>query len=479
MVRKLSLQTSLMGSFGFMGAIVLIVGLVGWSGVSRLSQHLNILMDNSLPSIDGLWKVSEGQTQIKASQEALLNAQFSQKEKQAELQHIKETWQRIKEGFSEYEATPTVEGEGDAYEQFLKSWDQWTQDHEEFLRLYQTAQVDGLSPQEVSDLNKFLAEQEFTSFYAAKKDFLNVLKIDQGLAEKTRKASAQDVSTTSFLTILGMTLGPIGAIVFGIAITKSLTSKINSTVNTIVSSSTEIAATVEQQERTAQEQATAVNQTTTTMDELGASSRQSTDQAEASALGAQQVLALVDGHSQNGHSQNSNLREQMGEISDQILRLSEQVNQIGMVSTLVGDLANQTNMLALNAAVEAVRAGEHGKGFGVVAGEIRKLADQSKKSAERINTLVIDIQNATNSTVMATDEGTKAVSKIVDAVNTIAMNSQQISLTAKQQAIAIQQVVSAMNAINQGATQTAAGIKQTKVGTHKLNEAATQLKAIV
>jgi hypothetical protein len=103
------------------------------------------------------------------------------------------------------------------------------------------------------------------------------------------------------------------------------------------------------------------------------------------------------------------LREKVDAIADQILRLSEQTNQIGGISGLVSDLANQTNMLALNAAVEAVLAGEHGKGLAVVSGEIRKLADQSRKSAEKINALVADIQTAINSTVMVTDEGTKTV----------------------------------------------------------------------
>ncbi|MEH1825245.1 MAG: methyl-accepting chemotaxis protein [Nostoc sp.] len=109
------------------------------------------------------------------------------------------------------------------------------------------------------------------------------------------------------------------------------------------------------------------------MDELAASSRQSAEQAEASAAGARQVLLLVDGRNQDGQFSQSSLREKVGDIATQILHLSEQTNQIGMISTLVSDLASQTNMLALNAAVEAVRAGEHGKGFAVVAAEIRKL----------------------------------------------------------------------------------------------------------
>ncbi|HEY9694053.1 MAG TPA: methyl-accepting chemotaxis protein [Oculatellaceae cyanobacterium] len=215
------------------------------------------------------------------------------------------------------------------------------------------------------------------------------------------------------------------------------------------------------------QQASSVNQTTSTMDELNASSQASASQAEAAAAGTREVLSLVDGNQQTDNSQvyqESSLREKVGQIGEEIKHLSEQTQQIGMISTLVSELANQTNMLALNAAVEAVRAGEHGKGFGVVASEIRKLADQSKKSAERINALVQDIQRATNSTVKVTEEGRNIVESVVAAVNNIATNSQQISLNAKQQAIAIQQVVAGMNDLNQGARKIANDMRT--FGTH-------------
>lgn len=283
--------------------------------------------------------------------------------------------------------------------------------------------------------------------------------------------------------ILALLIGSVAlitlSVLIALLISSGMAKTINQSVNAIVSSSTEIAATVEQHERTAVEQSASVNQTTTTMDELGASSRQSAEQAESAANGARQVLMMIDGTAQGDRGNGASLREKVSQIAEQILRLSEQTSQIGAISNLVSDLANQTNMLALNAAVEAVRAGEHGKGFSVVAAEIRKLAEQSRKSAERINALVSDVQSATNSTVMVTDEGTKTVEGIVQAINTITLNSQQISLTAKQQAIAIQQVVDAMNTINLGASQTASGISQTKIGTQKLNEAALSLKAIV
>ncbi len=301
------------------------------------------------------------------------------------------------------------------------------------------------------------------------------------LIKETEQAKSA-MNTLLLALVIGSILLICLSLSIALLISSSITRTITQAVNEIGTSSTEIAVTVEQQERTTTQQAAAVNQTTTTMDELSASSRQSAEQAENAANGAKQVLTLVDGHTvQAGYmgTNGSSLREKVGQITEQILHLSEQTGQIGIISTLVSDLANQTNMLALNAAVEAVRAGEHGKGFGVVAAEIRKLADQSKKSAERINALVVDIKNATNSTVMVTDEGSKTVETIVTAVNDIALTSQQISLTAKQQAIAIQQVGDAMNALNQSAVQTASGITQTKVGTQKLNEAALNLKAIV
>lgn len=310
-----------------------------------------------------------------------------------------------------------------------------------------------------------------------------------------------------------------------VIIANRTTKSINSIVNSITTSTSEIAATIEQQERVATQQAASVNQTTATMTELGSSSRVSAEQAESSAKNARQVLALAESSAAGSRQVldlaergtqtvertlvgMSTLKEKVGLIGQQTSQLTEQTNQIGSIINIVSDLASQTNLLALNAAIEAVRAGEHGRGFGVVATEIRKLADQCKQSAQKINALILGIKSAIDSTVIATDEGRKtaeesiklsqdtataftevthAINEIVlskqqnslTAINDIVVGSQQISLNAKQQAIAIEQVADAMSTINQGASQTASGITQTKVGIQKLNEVAQDLKAIV
>ena len=315
------------------------------------------------------------------------------------------------------------------------------------------------------------------------------------IKEETQITKAALSSLVSTLVIGSLLLVLFGASIAWV-IASGIAGTIDRAISSIATSSAQIAATVEEQERMASQQSASVHQTTTTMDELGASSRATSQQIETAAFQAMQALTLTgDGTKAVGQTLEAmaTLKTKVQDMQRQIMQLSEQTDRIGNISIVVSDLANQTNMLALNAAVEAVRAGEHGKGFGVVASEIRKLADRSKKSASQINLLVADIQRAINSTVMVTDEGTKTVDSgvniaeetaaafagVADAINNVVLNSQQISLNAKQQAMAIEQVVEVMNSLNQAAAQTACGITQTKIGTQRLNEAALDLKSVV
>src|SRR5207248_7599992 len=103
------------------------------------------------------------------------------------------------------------------------------------------------------------------------------------------------------------------------------------------------------------------------------------------------------------------VKEQVETTAENILSLAEQAQAIGEIIATVNDIAEQTNLLALNAAIEASRAGEHGMGFAVVAGEVKALADQSKKATAQVRQILGEVQRATNTAVLSTEEVTKGV----------------------------------------------------------------------
>ncbi len=309
--------------------------------------------------------------------------------------------------------------------------------------------------------------------------------------------AAQDIADSNFVQARNLEVAffiiKLAIILIAFGILKRVTDVLQASVSNVASTSSEIATSVEQQERILSQQAASVTETTTTIEELGASTMQSAEQAESSAAAARQAIEL----SESGTATVSRARKGITElqskveaIATQIVRLSEQTAQISTISDLVADIASQTNMLALNAAVEAARAGEQGRGFAVVAGEVRKLADQSRDSAGKIGTLVAEVEYSINSTVMVTDEGTKTATEglrlteetaaafngIVEAIDAVFVNNQQISLSSKQQAVGVQQVVSAMNTINLGSRESASGVTQVRSAASQLSEVSRQLQ---
>ncbi|WP_072620894.1 methyl-accepting chemotaxis protein [Spirulina major] len=265
---------------------------------------------------------------------------------------------------------------------------------------------------------------------------------------------------------------------------------------TVAGFSGQLLSTLDQQSSIMNQQSLMVQQTTATMEQLNQSSQESVQQAERALATAQQAIArLNDGTAAMTRSLHAleTLNETVDAIATQIQGLQAKALQISQVSTLVGDLAGQTNMLALNAAVEAVRAGEQGKGFAVVAAEIRKLADASKQSGATIQTLVQDIQRAVQGTVSATADGTQTLAtsttishdtaaifaEVTHAIQSVVESSQQIAQNCSEQAQAVQQVSQTMTVLNQGAQENVQGIRQTRQGAQQLNDAGADLEKVI
>jgi methyl-accepting chemotaxis protein len=159
----------------------------------------------------------------------------------------------------------------------------------------------------------------------------------------------------------------------------------------------------------------------------------------------------------------------------------------------VNDFAERTNLLAVNAAIEASRAGEHGRGFSVVASEIRGLAEQSKKATADVRQILGDIQKATNSAVMVTELGTRSVNAAIELANNSgemirrlqqitkesAQSAGQIAASANQQSIGMTQIQQAMREINQVSAQNLAATKQTERAAQDLNGLGIMLRELL
>ncbi|MBP0027582.1 CHASE3 domain-containing protein [Roseofilum sp. Guam] len=266
--------------------------------------------------------------------------------------------------------------------------------------------------------------------------------------------------------------------------------------NNIANSSSQIYRSIEEQEKIAQQRAIFINDTTTTANELGVSYTQSAEQSELENTSAQETLTILETGKnavENIRLEVINVQEQVELMANKIMELTKQIDQIGEVSDVVRSIADQTNMLALNASVEAVRAGDSGKGFSVIAVEIRKLADQSRESTVNINDLVIEIQKAIHGTTQITQQGKESVKScfriaqdttqtfehVNNSVTNVVHSNQQITLNLKQQLIAVEQLIESITSINAGAKDNANSMTQISEGIQQLNGVALELKKIV
>jgi methyl-accepting chemotaxis protein len=273
-------------------------------------------------------------------------------------------------------------------------------------------------------------------------------------------------------------------------------SSITSFSTELEKASSDISGATANQTTATQEQATGVAEITTTLSELHVMSAQTLEKAQAvigesdrsidaSRTGAQAVEDAVQGMHE--------IREQVETIAQKIVTLSEQTQQIGDIIMSVNEITEQSKLLALNAAIEAARAGDQGRGFAVVAAEIRSLADQSKQATARVRKILGDIQNATNSAVIATEQGTKKVEAGVGLANrageTIEILGKSVEASAgaarlianasRQQTSGIQQVSDAMNGINEATKSSVSGMQQAEASAKKLTEMTTHMQALV
>lgn len=314
---------------------------------------------------------------------------------------------------------------------------------------------------------------------------------------KQRSAEVEAAASGARFTIVW---GTLFCLLFvsaaGFFLTRSLTTQIAGAVQHVQRSSTELQSAANQQASGARESSTSMTEITTTISELLATSRQIAESAQRVASVAAQTGAAArsgDDTVQLANDSIAGIRQQVDLVVDHMLDLGKKSQQIGAVLDIVSELAEQTNILAINATIEATGAGEAGKRFGVVADEIRKLADRVAGSTKEVRTLIDDVRGAVNTTVMATETGSKAVDagsrqfvevamafkQIAGLVATATEAAREIELSTKQQTTAVEQVSVAIVNTAQATKETEASSGQTFQTASKLAGLSKELLRLV
>jgi hypothetical protein len=245
---------------------------------------------------------------------------------------------------------------------------------------------------------------------------------------------------------------------------RNLVADIRGVGSSVAASAQELSSASEELASTTTQQSAAVAETSATMEELARS-------AGAIAETVDRVATQV------GEARDNLQRAQrdIGTSGERTLALSNRVQDISAILVLINDIADQTNLLALNATIEATRAGEAGQGFGVVADEVRRLAERSKGSASEIATIVKAADGENSATVLAMEAGSKQVDHTLSLMSGVSEGGDQVRLNTQQQRIATEQVVEGMEQLSESSRQLSATAQQLAESAGSMAELARSL----
>ena len=258
--KNMTLQRRMIAAFLFMGAIVLVVALVGASGNFRLSGHLQSLANNTYPSTVALWKINEGQTQVQSSDRMLLNEAINPDQRRREIARINNAWSQINQGFQQYEKIPRTDSEDKLYQKFKLLWQTWNDAHQEFLQLNTEYQKFGIfNPRQIqinllqngitqspelanaraavevlNKMNEQALNVKVTTFEAATEGMLELLNYNRQLAADSAKVAAEDITQTRFWVFLGTLLGPLTAVLFGLYFSNTIAKPLGAKIAGVV-----------------------------------------------------------------------------------------------------------------------------------------------------------------------------------------------------------------------------------------------------
>ena len=454
-----------------LGLLLLLTVVVGGAGlwyVQNLSSELTVLYAQNIRGMADLANAERGLWELRL---ALPDFQVGDVDAREHIEKSQDAdVRRVTDAIAAFAALPLTQRERELLIEYTGHFDRYIAARPKYFALVAQGKAEEATDFRERRTNPPAAE--------AVRTLGELIELQRKLAD-ARAASVQSEATFATRIMIGLL---VAALTLGVVLSGSLAryvaERVAEALTGVQQSSSELEATAAQQVASARELSSATAEISVTVRELLATSRQISETARSVAIVAEETGTSArsgDGKVKLAQEALATMRKKVDETVGHMLDLGKRSQQIGGILELINELAEQTNILSINARIEAAGSSDAGRRFGVVADEIRRLADRVGSSSREIRGLVDEIRAAANTTVMATEDGAKAVDlgarhfdevlrtfqMIAERIDDTSAAARQIELSTTQQVGAVEQVNIAMADVVRSAKETESGSQHT------------------
>jgi methyl-accepting chemotaxis protein len=533
------LSTKLITAFGLCAFITLGVGVLGSRGVAELSESLKLVFSNNLVSVANTAETKTkavGQTRDMYRLYVATVSNAPQSEKDEYLASMKANQLASEKAYAAYRKTPLADDERAAGDKMDKDWPAYQEIVQRYLSFMKAGDLENGRALLLGDLQKSyrVIMDELTVIIDSNNRQIGEGGVEAGVMETSAKTALYTGITLAFIAAFGLGLfisrvigRPIATAVISaqriaqgdltqhiastgrdetgqlLSALSDMQTSLKTTIQQIASASDQLASAAEEltavtdngsrglvrQNDEIQQAATAVTEMTSAVEEVARNAVSTSEASRSTSLQA------TNGRDKARDAVNAinNATTEIAASTTMVGELAGQVRDIGKVLDVIRGIAEQTNLLALNAAIEAARAGEQGRGFAVVADEVRALAARTQASTGEIEGMINSVQSSADQAVRAMGKSQslvtdtqalaqatgEALELIAEGISQINERNMVIASASEEQANVAREVDRNLVNIQDLSTQTAAGAHQTNASTQELSNLALSFNTLV